>query len=371
MLIRHICLFCLTVGLALLHYGGLMATLGCGFSGPSSNVSTTAADGARLGLSLTSEVVSAGTTAGFLKALTFASGSSCPDGDGACFTPDYYFLGIQSLGLIRCLNSSSTDILCPGQTGHQLPSTQSLAVATLMSAASDRVIYQSSSAASNPGIGDSTTISATPVTTAGIYSGIQVAIDFIGAAYPAGNASSLPDIGSEEGGSSAASVQGYYALWCLNINGCAALSGYDASLAKLIDQPVQAGDIVFYHPANDEWYFWDSTTQTFGLTTEGRPDTTINTPIPATDTASGNAYTSGSNGEFVYNASFGSIAALNITQGNIQDKISDTLSITFAVTNALGFTGGDGDATIDDDELIRLKCQNPTIQTLSTTENAF
>lgn len=337
---------------------------GCGgFTSPTSSSATTA-EGARLTLTLTSDVASAGTTASFNKAVIFHTGSDCPLGEGVCFSPDYYFLGIQNIGLIRCLNSSGADMLCPGQTGDPLATTQSYATFTLTTTTTDRIIYQSANAPSDPGIGESTSMATTPITTSGIYSGVQVAIDFIGAQYPDGNADSLPDVGSEEGGSSEASVQGYHLLWCVNANGCAGLSGYDAALDGLLDSGVLAGDMVFYHPAGSEWYFWDTTTETFSLASAGRPATTLRASIPT-------GFATGTNGELLYNASFGTVAALNITQGNIQNKTSDELTMTFTVANALSFSGGNGDSTIDDDEVARLKYQPQAIQGFSTAKNAF
>ena len=287
---------------------------------------------------------------------------------GGEYTPDVYILGIRHLSLVRCTDSSGSDMECLGERGEEvdqfLGAGEAMAAATLNSALlSDQIIYAAPASEVDDSVGTSETISTDLIEEAGLYSAARLGIDFLITAFPS----------SESDANVPESADGFeFALLCLNEGGCSTtLEGYTASyLSGLGEGEVEAGEIVFFNSRDGIWYWWDLNGENFASLSEGRPSNLL------TQTSVLDELTRGDNGEWVYNSSFGSttddgLVPLNITEALIDSGASDTLTMTFSVERSMSFDDDDDDNTLDASEMESFAFGKPRITSLETTENTF
>src|SRR3989338_8308927 len=92
---------------------------------------------------------------------------------GGEYTPDVYILGIRHLSLVRCTDSSGSDMECLGERGEEvdqfLGAGEAMAAATLNSALlSDQIIYAAPASEVDDSVGTSETISTDLIEEAGL-----------------------------------------------------------------------------------------------------------------------------------------------------------------------------------------------------------
>lgn len=330
--------------LVALSSGGCWIAAGCGgFTAPTDAAKST--PGVTVNVALSNIIdLPVTSSAENTKAAVTINRTNCATGFGACFTPTLYVMGIRHVGLIRCTVSGGTDSFCPGETGQDvdavLANGMSKTVLDLSTTVNDYIVYQSSASLSTPLVGSTGTITTSLITTSGLYSGLQIGLDFVIAEYPIDNAA----VGI--GATSSAAADGLYLLWCLNANGCSALSGYDASYDGLTKGTTRSGDIVFYNATLNTWYFWDTGARVFSALANGRPGNVLAVTAPTLN--------AGAKGELLYDASFGSQDALNISSTEIVANASDTLTAVFDVLLVMGFNDSDTDGIIDLSEMTGL-----------------
>ena len=275
------------------------------------------------------------------------------------YTPDLYILGLRSTALIRCENSSGTDIECPGTTGREvneeLSSGQSMDTFVLNNSVRDAVVY---SLETTPEIGDDSLLDTDPITESGLYSGLQFGLDFILTQYP----STIPNV----------TAPNIYVLLCLNENGCGNLTEYSSNYDGLSGIESEQLDLLFYTANDNQWYYFDTDADAFVEVENGRPTNALQQQ----DGIDLSLHPYGSDGELFYNASFGStetdgLFALNITDDLIDSSASDALTAIFSVEDTANFEDSNGNDLLDADEIETLAFSKFEILSFSVSSDTF
>ncbi len=323
---------------------GLMSLAGC-----SSNLTTVGnpvgTPGIQAQIRLTNEIDR--TTGSSTAAITIETGPDCRAGTGVCYTPPIYSFGFRSFALFQCLASDGTPQACGGLTGQEVESTfaagESISedLAVLNTEVADRALFLGDEALT--GLGDlvETTIEATEtIQTAGLYSGFQSVLDFIMAQLPTGKTHLEAD----------------FALLCVNAKGCSSLSSYPSVFDGLVGSGAAQGDILFFRLSDSTWYFFDTDSDVLVAAGSGRPKSALNQgSFPDFDTDD--------TGAVHYNASFGGLPSISITEADLQVGGTVEIEIVYSVENAMSFVDNNANGGLDNVEVKTLAFGKPQIVT--------
>lgn len=291
------------------------------------------------------------------------------------YTPDLYILGLRYLGLIRCLDTNGTDMICPGTRGEEidyaLAADESMDVFLLNEdITTDYIIYENEEGDVNASLGDSGEIDTTPIDEPGLYSGLRLGLDFVMTAFPSYDSS--VDFG----------VNGYeFVFLCLNENGCSNLTGFEASYLEVLTTVpdgdktptgIQLGDIIFLDLLYETGDWWDldlnSGNGWFSPLSSGRPANPLNQAM--------GSLVHGDDGEWVYNASFGAstsddLAPFDITQELIDAGATATLTAIFSVEGSMSFEDENANNILDYWDLVNFRYGKPRISELTLGDDTF
>lgn len=266
------------------------------------------------------------------------------------YTPDRYYIGARSWGIIECQDAQQQSMVCPAHAGieieRHLEETEGFSVQRMAEEKRAYLIYAE----------DHETSFALPrayIAKPGLYSGVQVHIDFIMTRFPLEESSGF--------------THPFHAiLYCLNQSGCSnEVATYPEDMfAALATGNVQTGDLVLYDGDQKQWFYWDIDRHQPIPVSSPPPANRLRQPVgPAIgrDTAGGS---------WVYNASFGALeeGLQPLRVGPVNKDVILTLTIAFGVENTMYLDDINENRRMDADELWSLRFGKPRMTAITLLE---